>query len=61
MLGSWREHNTQQEQIKNKRRDNSQRKEKASNGQRMPCLKKLHGDGCFDCDEVITVRRFSPF
>jgi hypothetical protein len=25
------------------------------------CLKKPQPDGCFDCDKVITVQRFSPF
>ena len=24
------------------------------------CRKNLQGNGCFDCDKVITVRRFSP-
>ena len=24
------------------------------------CRKNLHRNGCFDCDKVITVRRFSP-
>jgi hypothetical protein len=32
-----------------------------SEGIRASCRKKLHANGCFDYDKVVTVQRFSPF
>jgi hypothetical protein len=53
MLGSCGEHNTPREQIKNNESEYSQR-----GASTLP--QKSAGKGCFECDKVITVQRFSP-
>jgi hypothetical protein len=49
------------EQIKNIIDNNSQRGANVGKGIRARCRKKLHANGCFDCDKVITVQRFSAY
>jgi hypothetical protein len=61
MLGSCSKDSTSQEQIKNIIEGNSQRSGRSGNAACTICRKKLHASGCFDCDKVITVLRFSPF
>jgi hypothetical protein len=60
MLGSWREHSTAKEQIKNDKKHHPQ--PAAGVWVVVPvariCLKKLQPDGCFECGKMITVRRF---
>jgi hypothetical protein len=60
MLGSWREHSTSKEQIKNIADNNSHQAQRVEGAAASECRKKLHASGCFDYDKVITSPAFFP-